>query len=37
MHISIPHLNRKVKNLTGIGTKTYIQEFRYWEARKLLE
>ncbi len=34
--ISLPSLNRKVKKLTGIATKSYIQKLRYWEARKLL-
>ncbi len=37
MSVSLPSLNRKVKKLTGIATKSYIQQFRYWEARKLME
>lgn len=31
------HINRKIKALTGLTSKRYIQELRYWEARKMLE
>lgn len=37
LQISIPHLNRKLKTLTGYSTKAYIQEIRFWEARRKLE
>ncbi len=30
-------LNRKIKAITGQTAKRYIQEIRYWEARRLLE
>lgn len=35
--ISIRQLNRKLKEITGLTTKKYIQELRYWEARRVLE
>lgn len=35
--INIKQLNRKIKLLTGLTTKKYIQEIRYWEARRMLE
>jgi len=37
LDISSMHLNRKVKKITGLTAKKYIQEIRYWEARKMLE
>ncbi len=30
-------LNRRIKNITGLTSKKYIQELRYWEARRMLE
>ena len=30
-------LNRKIKATTGLTAKKYIQEIRYWEARRMLE
>ena len=35
--LSIKHLNRKIKEITGLTAKKYIQELRYWEARRMLE
>lgn len=37
MNISIPHLFRKVKLITGMTPKNFVDEVRYWEARRLLE
>jgi len=41
-HIHLPNtnskqLNRKIKTITGLTAKKYIQEIRYWEARRMLE
>ncbi len=35
--LNINKLNEKIKSLTGFTTKRYIQELRYWEARRMLE
>lgn len=35
--LSKKHLNKKVKDITGYTAKGYIQEIRYWEARRLME
>ena len=37
LNISVRQLNRKIKTITNKGTKSYIQELRFWEARRLLE
>ena len=37
MALNINKLNEKIKSLTGFTTKRYIQELRYWEARRMLE
>ena len=37
MNISIPHLFRKIKAITGMTPKRFVDEVRYWEARRLLE
>ena len=34
---NITQLNRKIKLMTGFTAKKYIQELRYWEARRMLE
>lgn len=37
MNMSATHLFRKMKTITGLTPKKYIQEIRFWEARRLLE
>ena len=37
MNMSVTHLGRKMKSITGITPKKYIQEMRFWEARRMLE
>lgn len=37
VNMSTYHLNRKIKTATGLTAKKYIQEIRYWEARRLIE
>ncbi len=37
MYISVPHLFRKVKKITGMTPKSFMDEIRFWEARRLLE
>ena len=37
MNMSVTHLGRKVKTITGVTPKKYIQEMRFWEARRMLE
>ena len=37
MNMSVSHLFRKIKSITGITPKKYIQEIRFWEARRMLE
>lgn len=37
IQLSIQHLNHKIKLITGLTAKKYIQELRYWEARRMLE
>lgn len=34
---STKQLNNKIKRITGLTSKKYIQELRYWEARRMLE
>ena len=34
---NVTQLNRKLKSITGLTAKKYIQELRYWEARRMLE
>lgn len=36
-NLSVSHLNRKIKALTGLTTKKYVREIRFQEARKMLE
>ena len=35
--MSSKNLNRKIKAITGLTAKKFIQEIRYWEARRMLE
>lgn len=35
--MSAKNLNRKIKATTGLTAKKFIQEIRYWEARRMLE
>lgn len=37
MQLSTKQLNRRLKILTGLTTVKYIQEVRFWEARRMLE
>ena len=37
MSVSTLKLNQKLKETTGLTPKRYIQELRFWEARRLLE
>ena len=37
MNISSKQLNVRLKEITGLTAKKYIQEIRYWEARRMLE
>ncbi len=37
MNMSSSHLFRKMKSIAGISPKKYIQELRFWEARRILE
>ncbi len=34
---NVTQLNKKMKETTGLTAKKYIQEIRYWEARRMLE
>ncbi|MEM9719547.1 MAG: ATP-binding protein [Bacteroidota bacterium] len=36
-NLSSRQFNRKIKAMTGLSTKKYIQELRFWEARRMLE
>ena len=37
LNLSNSQLNRRIKSITKKGTKAYINELRYWEARRIME
>ena len=37
LNLSNSQLNRRIKSITKTGTKAYINELRYWEARRIME